>query len=100
MNIHNVNSIVKGVLAQTIKLANASAHKHNNIIIVQMLSSTFSFLIYLLLIDFNINQSYFYFLLLKENRKTPLRKMHKESNIELGYIFNGHIKCFVRSHQH
>lgn len=55
MNIHNVNSIVKGALAQTIKLANASAHKHNNIIIMQILSSTFSFLIYLLLIDFNIN---------------------------------------------
>jgi len=79
MNIPIVNSIVKGAFAQTIKLANASAHKHNNIIIMQMLSSTLSCLIYLLLIDFNINQSYFHFLLLKENRKTPLRKMHKES---------------------
>lgn len=79
MNILNRNSIVKGPLTQTIKLANASAHKHNNIIIMQMLSSTLSFLIYLLLIDFNINQSYFHFLLLKENRRTPSQRMHKES---------------------
>lgn len=40
-----MNSIVKGALAQTIKLINASAYKHNNIIIMQMISSTLSCLI-------------------------------------------------------
>ena len=54
MNIPIMNSIVKGAFTQTIKLANASAHKHNNIIIMQMLSNTLSCFIYLLLIDFNI----------------------------------------------
>nr|DAJ12585.1 MAG TPA: hypothetical protein [Bacteriophage sp.] len=28
---------------------------------------------------FKVSQSYFHFLLLKENRRTPSRRMHKES---------------------